>query len=142
SLALRSLSARRGRTLLSILGVALGIGVLYASLATDAGITASIDHTVRDLVGRADLRIEAFGPTGLTAESLAAVEDAPGVAVAAPALEKRTYLSPGATQTEPSAPVTALGIDPAREAKVRDLVLAAGRPLASSDAKGALITQT
>ena len=50
-LALRSLAARRGRTVLSIVGVALGVGVLYASLATDAGITASIDRTVRDLVG-------------------------------------------------------------------------------------------
>ena len=46
-LALRSLAARRGRTLLSIIGVALGIGVLYASLATDAGISAAIDRTVR-----------------------------------------------------------------------------------------------
>src|SRR5262245_55916579 len=81
TLALRSLAARRGRTILSIVGVALGIGVLYASLATDAGIRASIDRTVSDLVGRADLRIEAFGPTGLSAASVQAVETAPGVAV-------------------------------------------------------------
>jgi putative ABC transport system permease protein len=141
-LALRSLAARRGRTLLSIVGVALGVGVLYASLATDAGITASIDRTVRDLVGRADLRIAAFGPTGLSPDSLAAVEGAPGVVVAAPALEKRTYLTPGADQTTPSAPVTALGIRPAAEAKVHDLALAAGVPLSSDDAPEALITQT
>src|SRR4051812_13011489 len=142
SLALRSLAARPGRTVLSIVGVALGIAVLYASLATDAGITASIDRTVRDLVGRADLRIESFGASGLSPESATAVEGAPGVAVAAPALEKRTYLSPGATQTAPSAPVTALGIDPAREAAVRDLALASGQPLASADVEAALVTQT
>jgi len=112
SLALRSLTARRGRTVLSILGVALGIGVLYASLATDAGISASIDHTVRELVGRADLRVEAFGPTGLSADSLRAVEDAPGVDVAAPALQKRTYLVPGIDQTQPNPPVTAVGVTP------------------------------
>ena len=142
SLALRSLLARRGRTLLSIVGVALGVGVLYASLATDAGITSSIDRTVRDLVGRADLRIEAFGPVGLSPDSLAAIEDAPGVVVAAPALERRTYLSPGADQTAAAAPVTALGIDPAREARVRDLVVVAGEALPKDDIARALVTQT
>ncbi|HET9614344.1 MAG TPA: FtsX-like permease family protein [Candidatus Limnocylindrales bacterium] len=140
-LAVRSLAARRSRTLLSILGVALGVGVLYASLATDAGISASIDRTVRDLVGRADLRIEAFGPSGLSPASDAAVEGAPGVAVAAPALEKRTYLSPAANQTAPAPPVTVLGIRPDREPRVRDLPLAAGRALAGNDAHEALITQ-
>ena len=119
SLAIRSLRARRGRTGLSIIGIALGIAVLYASLATDAGISASIDRTVRDLVGRADLRVEAFGPTGLAPASLAAIEDAPGVALAAPALERRTYLFPSLTDPSPSDPVTALGIDPAKESAVR-----------------------
>lgn len=142
SLALRSLSARRGRTILSIIGIALGIAMLYASLATDAGITSAIDRTVRTLVGRADLRIEAFGPRGLSSDSLAAIEAAPGVVTAAPALEKRTYLSVTAAQTSASAPVTALGIDPRVEPLVRDLTLTAGRPLAASDAPEAIVTET
>ena len=45
-------------------------------------------------------------------ESLAAIEDAPGVVVAAPALERRTYLSPARRPDGPAAPVTALGVDP------------------------------
>ncbi len=142
SLAFRSLGARRGRTLLSIVGVALGVAVLYASLATDAGITAAIDRTVSDLVGRADLRVEAFGPTGLGADSLAAIEGAPGVVVAAPALQKRTYLSGVAEGPTPAAPVTLLGVDPGPEAQVRDLVLSSGAPLGGPDADGALVTQT
>ena len=92
SLAWRSLAVRRGRTALSIVGIALGVGVVFASLATDAGIQASIDRTVRDLVGRADLRVAAFGDPGLSADSVAAIADAPGVVVAAPVLERRTYL--------------------------------------------------
>lgn len=143
SLALRSLAARRGRTLLSIIGISLGVAVLYASLATDAGIAASIDRTVRDLVGRADLRVEAFGATGLSRDSVAAIEEAPGVAQAAPALQRRTYLLPAADDPDAdTAPVTALGIDPVREPAVRDLVLAAGRDLAGPQAFEALITQT
>ena len=143
SLALRSLAARRGRTILSIVGIALGIGVLYASLATDAGIAASIDRTVRDLVGRADLQVESFGESGLTADSLTAIEEAPGVSVAAPALQRRTYLAPAVDDANAApAPVTALGVDPAREPAVRDLTLAAGRPLSGPDAFEALVTQT
>jgi putative ABC transport system permease protein len=143
SLALRSLAARRGRTVLSIMGIALGIGVLYASLATDAGISSSIDRTVHDLVGRADLRIESFGETGLTADSLTAIEGAPGVTVAAPALQRRTYLAPAIDDPNAvSSPVTALGVDPAREPAVRDLVLAAGRPLSGPNALEALVTES
>ena len=143
SLAFRSLAARRGRTALSVIGIALGIAVLYASLATDAGIAASIDRTVRSLVGRADLRVEAFGPTGLGPDSLAAIQQAPGVTVAAPALERRTYLVPAID--DPNAappPVTVLGIDPGPEASVHDLALASGAPLHAADTNDALISQT
>src|SRR5919112_1419986 len=94
SLAIRSLAARPGRTVLSALGIALGVALLYASLATDAGIAASVDRTVRDLVGRADLRIESFGPNGLSPAALAEIEAAPGVTDPAAALERRTYLLP------------------------------------------------
>lgn len=143
SLAFRSLAARRGRTGLSIIGIALGIAVLYASLATDAGIAASIDRTVRDLVGRADLRVQAFGPAGLSAETLTAIEGAPGVDLAAPALERRTYLAPAIDEPDTlGSPVTAIGIDPAREAAVRDLVLASGVALGGIETFQALVTQT
>jgi putative ABC transport system permease protein len=143
SLAIRSLAARRGRTALSVVGIALGIAVLFAALATDAGISASIDRTVRDLVGRADLRVEAFGPRGLGAEALAAIEAAPGASTVAPALVRRTYLVPGAADADTAPPpVTALGIDPAKEPAVRDLNLVAGRALAGAEASEALISQT
>ncbi len=143
SLAVRSLAARRGRTVLSAVGIALGIAVLYASLATDAGIAASIDRTVRDLVGRADLRIEAFGPTGLSQATLNEIELAPGVSAPAAALERRTYLAPSPAASDAvDQPITALGIDPVREAHVRDLVLIAGAPLGGNDTPEALVTET
>ena len=113
-LALRSLRARPLRTALSILGVALGVAVLFAGLATNAGIEASIDGTVRELVGRADLRVAAFGEFGLSGATVTTIAGTPGVAVAAPALERRTYLIPDlAAGTALPPPVTVLGIDPA-----------------------------
>ena len=142
SLAWRSLAARRGRTALSIIGIALGVAVLFASLATDVGIDASIDRTVRDLVGRADLRVAAFGDPGLSEGSVAAITTAPGVVVAAPVLERRTYLE--ADLDDPNVlpnPVTILGVDPQLDARVRDVSLAAGLPLRDAEAFAVLVTE-
>jgi putative ABC transport system permease protein len=67
------------------------------------------------------------------------------VAVAAPALERKTYLATSLTQT-PSAklppPVTVLGIDAVQEPLLHELALSSGRLLSKDDAGSALITQT
>jgi putative ABC transport system permease protein len=142
SLAWRGLAARRGRTFLSIVGIALGVGVLFASLATDAGIESSIDRTVRDIVGKADLRVAAFQDGRLSPESVAAIEEAPGVVVAAPEVERRTFLAAALDSQDPNPPsVTIVGIDPALETQVRDLPLVAGSQLSGPEAFAALITE-
>lgn len=145
----RSLVARPARTLLTLLGIAIGTGVLTAGLAVNAGLEASIQRTVAELTGRADLRITAFGERGLSAASLAALDDVAGVALTAPAIERRTFLEPVPGRSSTAEPVTVLGIDPAREPRVRDFVLAAGTFLeepapggASGTAVPALVTET
>ena len=141
-LAFRSLRARPLRTVLSALGVALGVAVLFAGLATSAGVEASVKSTVRDLVGRADLRVAAFGESGLSAETVGLIAGSPGVAVAAPALERRIYLGsePAAGAVLPP-PVTVLGIDPVTDPRLHDIALVGGSPLRESDERSALITQ-
>jgi putative ABC transport system permease protein len=149
SLAWRTLRARPVRTALTAVGIALGVAVLFAGLLTNAGIERSIDRTVTDLIGRADLRVSAFRDQGLSAEAVAAVRSIPGVDVAAPVVERDTYLA--ATSAGPGSPassgdlppaVTVLGIDPALDAQVRDLVLVAGSTLADGDESSALISQS
>ncbi len=142
-LAWRGLRARPMRTTLTTVGVVLGVAVLYAGLATNAGIDAAVDRAVTTLVGRADLRVAAFGEAGLSAATLAAIEGTPGVGTAAPSFERRTYLGTGLLGPGPlPAPVTVVGIDPAAEAAVHDLTLAAGAPLGSPDEPVALVTST
>ncbi len=143
-LAWRSLRARPLRAFLSTVGIALGVAVLFAGLATNAGIDASVDSTVRGLLGRADLRVAALGEGGLSAETVRTIGSTPGIAVAAPALERRTYLQavvPGAVGAALPPPVTVLGVDPATEALLHDLPLIAGSQLADPDESSALITQ-
>ncbi len=141
-LAWRSLRARPLRSLLSGLGVALGVAVLFAGLATNAGIDASVNSTVRDLVGRADLRVAAFGEQGLTEETVQIIAGTPGVEVISPALQRRTYLGPD-VEAGPALPppVTVLGIDPATEPQLHDLHLVAGSMLREQNEPSALISE-
>jgi putative ABC transport system permease protein len=138
----RALAARPARTLLTVVGIALGVGVLTAALGVDAGLDASIDHTVASMVGRAGLRVTAFEETGLSAGTLQQLEGVPGIAVVAPALERKTFLASQPGRPVERAPVTVLGIDPAVEPEVRDLPLVRGDPLAGEGAMSALISET
>jgi putative ABC transport system permease protein len=131
------------RTALTTAGVVLGVAVLYAGLATNAGIGAAVDRAVATLIGRADLRVAAFGETGLSDDTLAVVDGTPGVDVAAPSIERRTYLGTGLFGPGPlPAPVTLVGIDPAAEPLIHDLSVASGAPLGPPGEAGALVSAT
>ena len=144
SYAWRSLAARPLRTFLTVVGVALGVAVLFAALVTNAGIDSAIDRTVRDLIGRADLRVEGFTEGGLSAATVEAIGDTPGVDAITATLERRTYLAPDPAAPPTGAlpaPVRVLGIDGASFPGIHDLDLVAGEPLAGSDGLGVLITE-
>jgi putative ABC transport system permease protein len=138
-LAWRMLAARPLRTLLTIVGIGLGVGVLAASLTLGSALDASIDRTVHDLVGRADLRVSAFLETGLSEAGIETIGSTPGIAHTAPALEHRTFL--GAGTGDPAAAVTVLGVDPVTYPSVHDLTLAAGSGFTASDEPVALVTR-
>ena len=137
----RGLVARPARSLLTILGIAIGVAVLVAALAVNAGLDASVERTVASLVGRADLRVAAFSEAGLSKATLAALDGVPGIALTAPAIERRSFLGPAPGRPVDTAPVTVLGIDPAREPRVRDLVLAEGVGLDGQGEGASLITE-
>ena len=52
----------------------------------------AVDRAVATMIGRADLRIEAFGEVGLGEDTVETIATSPGVATAAPTFERRTYL--------------------------------------------------
>jgi putative ABC transport system permease protein len=137
--------ARRLRSALTIAGVALGVAVLFASLSVGLTMDAAVDRAATDEMGHAALRVQALEERGLSQEVLSVVKHAAGVEVAAPALERKTYLAASSNQTPSSklpAPVTVLGIDPVAEPLLHDMPLSGGRLLIATDAQNALITQT
>ncbi|HYO43858.1 MAG TPA: FtsX-like permease family protein [Candidatus Limnocylindrales bacterium] len=137
----RGLVARPARSLLTVLGIAIGVAVLVAALAVSAGLDASVEKTVASIVGRADLRVAAFTEQGLSATTLAALDRVPGVALTAPAIERRSFLASAPGLPTVTEPVTVLGIDPDCEPRVRDLVLASGVPLGGQGEAASLITE-
>jgi putative ABC transport system permease protein len=137
--------ARRLRSALTIAGVALGVAVLFASLSVGSTMDAAVDRAATDEMGHAALRVQALEERGLSQQVLSVVKHAAGVQVAAPALERKTYLAASSNQTPSSklpAPVTVLGIDPVAEPLLHDMPLSGGRLLIATDAQNALITQT
>jgi putative ABC transport system permease protein len=141
ALAWRSLRARQVRSILTIVGIALGVGVLYAALSTSAAIDLAIGRSVDGTIGRAGLRVATFTEHGLSAETLRVIEETPGVSVVAPALERRTYLGPDLIgPAGVPAAVTVVGVDPAAETALHDLTLREGTTLGDPAAPDALIT--
>jgi len=143
-LAWRGLRARPLRTSLTAAGVALGVAVLFAGLATNAGIEAAVDRAVVTLVGSADLRVATFGETGLSEATLETIAATDGVAVVAPTFERRTYLAtelfaPGDPLPPP---VTIVGIDPTAEAQLHDLTLTEGPGLFTPGPYDAIVNAT
>jgi putative ABC transport system permease protein len=137
----RGLVARPARSILTIFGIAIGVAVLVAALAIGAGLDASIERTVTSMVGRADVRVAAFAETGLSGATLQALDAVPGVALTAPAIERRSFIGSAPGRPIVTEPVTVLGIDPAREPRVRDLAIVRGEPLPATGDGGALVTE-
>ena len=145
SLAWRTLAARKLRSFLTVAGIALGVAVLFASLSAGSTMDAAVDRAAADEMGRTDLRVGALEEQGLDQATARVIGGVAGVAVAAPALERKTYIAvaSGRSQSDQLPPaVTVLGIDPVLEPQLHDLALKAGRALTAADAKSALVTET
>ncbi len=139
-LAWRTVAARPLRSLLTIIGIALGVAVLSASLTLGAALDQAVDRTVRDMVGRADLQVSGFLETGLSDNSVETITTNDGVLDAAPVIEHRTFPS-GSPLGGPAGAVTVLGIEPASYARLHDLPLVAGAGLDASNEPVALVTE-
>ena len=100
--------------------MALGVAVLFASLSAGATMDAAVDPCRLGRDGPSRAAVGALEEHGLSPTAVEVVERAAGVSVAAPALERKTYLAVSPSQTpsaELPAPVTVLGIDPVRESR-------------------------
>ena len=111
---LRLLGSRRprGRALLSVLGIALGVALGYGVHLVNRAAVSDLAAAVRSLAGESDLEVRG-GRAGFPESLYARIARLPGVAAASPALE----LDAGVAGMERT--VRILGVDVMRDAALR-----------------------
>ncbi len=150
-LALRNMATRLTRTLLTALGIVIGVAVILAVDVTNATTLASIRNLFDETSGRASLLIEssAGAGQGFDENVVEAVRRVEGVEAAAPMISVRAALASGnptgalhAFDASISVPLRVLGVDPTVDPQVHIYRLLEGRLLLPEDRRAALITSS
>lgn len=74
--------------LLAIVGIAVGVALLFASQVSSASLTRSVALLNNQLVGSTQVELQARGPEGVSEQLLAQARAIPGVRVVLPVLER------------------------------------------------------
>src|SRR5471032_2228818 len=107
----------KGRTLLSVLGIALGVALGFAVHLINRAAVNELASGVRTLAGEADLEVRG-GRSGFPEALYAQIARLPGVAVASPVLEAEAGIA-GTAKT-----LRLTGIDPLRAALIQPALFA------------------
>lgn len=73
----------------AILGIAIGVALLFASQVASTSLSRSVAELSREIVGNTQLQLDARGPDGFSEGLLADVRQIPGVKLALPVLEQQ-----------------------------------------------------
>ena len=76
----------------AILGIAVGVALLFASQVSSASLTHGVAQLNSQLIGNAQVQLKARGVEGVSDRLLREVRQAPGVKVAMPVLERQINL--------------------------------------------------
>src|SRR5919197_5490463 len=93
-LAVHHLTQRRVRTVVTIIGVALGVSVSVAMRSANVEVLRSFTYAVSTVAGRATLQVSA-GELGLDERLIVAVRDVPGIHAASPVLYAGARIAAG-----------------------------------------------
>ena len=93
----------------AIIGIAVGVALLFASQVASTSLTHSVSQLNSQLVGNTQFQVDARGPGGFSERLLEEVRRVPGVKTALPVLEQQAnVIGPGGTQRS----VDLIGTDP------------------------------
>ena len=127
SLAWRGLSARRLRSTLTIIGVALGVALVSGTLLANQAASEAVQRAAQEILGKADLRVRAFNSTGFEPRTVQQLRNLSiAVLAAAPVAERRMLVTTQPGPNEKVFNLLVLGVDPDREAAVRSYDLEDG----------------
>jgi putative ABC transport system permease protein len=95
--------------LLAIVGIAVGVALLFASQVASTSLNGSVTQLANEIVGRMQFQVRARGPQGFDQRLLGEVRRMPGVLAALPVLERQVSLIGPTGRTES---VDLIGTDP------------------------------
>ncbi|MFZ3062653.1 MAG: FtsX-like permease family protein [Actinomycetota bacterium] len=130
SLVLKNLGFRRLRTLLTILGITLGVAVILAVNITNLSATKGYEQMVDTVSGKANLRVTSSSSAGFDQDILSKIENSGGVRFAIPSTDHTSFLLKG----ERKVPLEIIGINPALDRKLREYRVREGSFLPSDGA--------
>lgn len=87
------LRSRLAQELLTVVGIAIGVALVFSALIANASLTGSVEQLTSGIVGKTRYQLAARGGTSMDARMLRRVERLPGVRAAAPILEARVVVS-------------------------------------------------
>lgn len=134
-LATREMRNHPGRAALTMLSIVIGVAAVVAVTLAAQSTHRAFDEIFRTIAGRAALEVAGPVGTSFPQQLLADVAKVPGVAAAAPLIERRSVIFVGDRRVE----LTVLGIDPVRDRAVHDYQIVAGKPL--DQANGVLLSE-
>ena len=120
---LREVRNRPGRATLTLLSIVIGVAAVVAVTIGTATTNQACREMYTALTGRAAFEVVAAGDAFYDQSSVAQVAHLPGVAAAAPSIQKFALLRYG----DKTVRLMAIGIDPALDEAVRDYQLKEGR---------------
>ncbi len=126
TIARRSLFQRPGRTLFSVLGIAVGIATVVGIFTLDHNTLRVRSHS-SDPDWRAEIEVS---PSGVLADPRAALSAVPGVADVSAALQSNASLWASEPARGPATRVALIAMDPGSARELGGYFLAAGRDLA------------
>lgn len=130
---LREITRRPGRTLLTFLGIVIGVAAIVGVSVT-IGMTRTVYRDMFDtLTGKASLEVVSDDQRGfdaVVAESIAQVE---GVIAAVPVIQQPAAFKKMGEDGKGASGVIVLGVDPELDTAARDYVYRSGGPLQSAD---------
>ena len=105
----------RLRTLLTLLGIALGVAVFFAVRTANVTLINSLTTTIEKVAGKATLQISG-GESGFPESVWETVKDTPGVRIAEPAIEVVAH-----TAFEDEGNLLIVGVDMLGDGELRDI---------------------
>jgi putative ABC transport system permease protein len=89
----RRIRARVVQELFAVVGIAVGVALLFAGQVSSTSLSASIAQLTHGLVGDAQLQLVARDPHGFDARAVDRVKGIPGVEAAAPVLQRQVSVT-------------------------------------------------